>query len=130
MKCFSLRLLAANRTECITDVCSLVCEDRSGSFGLLAGHERFMTVLEFGLARLQLEDGAREYLGFPGGLLYFTDNECRISTRHYLRDRDVTRLAQAFSRELLAEEQVWRDVRHRLQQLETDMLKRLADLER
>ena len=89
MSSFTLHLFSAERTERVDEVASFVGEDKSGSFGLLARHERFMTVLTFGLARLLLADGRREYLGFPGGLLYFIDNELRISTRRYLRDTDV-----------------------------------------
>ena len=107
---------------------SFTGEDKSGSFGLLARHERFMTALTFGLARLLMADGSHEYLGFPGGLLYFANNELRISTRRYLRDTDVERIAQALTRELLEEEQALEQTRRKLHRLEAEMLRRLAQL--
>jgi len=128
MNTFILRLLAADRTDIIENVASFTGEDRSGSFGLLARHDRFMTALTFGLARLALVDGSREYLGFPGGLLYFVDNELRISTRRYLRDTDVARITQALTRELLEEERALEQTRRKLHRLETEMLRRLAEL--
>ncbi len=128
MSTFTLHLLAADRTEIIENVTSFTGEDQSGSFGLLARHERFMTALTFGLARLHLADGSHEYLGFPGGLLYFVDNELRISTRRYLRDTDVERIAQSLTRELLEEEQALTETRHKLHRLEAEMLRRLAQL--
>ncbi|MFN3398507.1 MAG: F0F1 ATP synthase subunit epsilon [Sulfurimicrobium sp.] len=128
MKPFTLRLFAADRTETIENVVSFTGEDKSGSFGLLARHERFMTALTFGLVRLTLADGSREYLGFPGGLLYFTDNELRISTRRYLRGSDVARIAQALTRELLEEEQALEQTRRKLHRLEAEMLRSLAQL--
>lgn len=128
MKPFTLHLIAADRTETIADVASFTGEDASGSFGLLAHHDRFMTALTFGLARVHLADGGREYLGFPGGLLYFVDNELRISTRRYLRDSDVARIAQALTRELLEEEQVLEQTRRKLHRLEAEMIRRLAQL--
>jgi F-type H+-transporting ATPase subunit epsilon len=128
MSTFTLHLLAADRTEIIENVTSFTGEDKSGSFGLLARHERFMTVLTFGLARLLLEDGSHEYLGFPGGLLYFVENELRISTRRYLRDTDVERIAQSLTRELLEEEQALTETRHKLHRLEAEMLRHLAQL--
>ncbi|MCI4430851.1 MAG: hypothetical protein JHC40_16990 [Burkholderiales bacterium] len=128
MNTFTLHLLAADRTEIIENVASFTGEDKSGSFGLLAQHDRFMTALTFGLARLALADGSREYLGFPGGLLYFVDNELRISTRRYLRDTDVGRITQALTRELLEEEQALEQTRRKLHRLETEMLRRLAEL--
>ncbi|MDD5249109.1 MAG: F0F1 ATP synthase subunit epsilon [Rhodocyclaceae bacterium] len=129
MSGFSLQLLGADRGERIDGVMSFVGEDGTGSFGLLAGHERFMTVLSFGLARVRLADGAWEYLGFPGGLLYFVADECRISTRRYVRDNDVTRIARALTRELLDEEQALFETRRKLHQLEAEMLKQLAQMQ-
>jgi F-type H+-transporting ATPase subunit epsilon len=130
MSGFAVHLLAADRSERIAGVTSFVGEDRSGSFGLLPRHERFMTVLGFGLARVRCSDGAWEYLGFPGGLLYFVDDECLISTRRYVRDRDVTRIAQLLTRELLAEEQALAETRRKLHQMEAEMLKQLVRLGR
>lgn len=128
MNTFTVHLFAADRTEVIEQAASFSGEDNSGSFSLLARHERFMTALTFGLARLTLADGSREYLGFPGGLLYFIDNELRISTRRYLRDSDVGRIAQALTRELLEEEQALEQTRRKLHRLEAEMLRRLAQL--
>jgi F-type H+-transporting ATPase subunit epsilon len=127
---FTLHLCAADRYERIDGAVSFVGEDKSGSFGLLARHERFMTVLDFGLARIILADGSRQYLGFPGGLAYFIDNELRISTRRYLRDTDVERITQALTRELLEEEQALQQTRRKLHRLEAEMLKRLVQLGR
>lgn len=128
MNTFTLRLFAADRTEIIENVASFTGEDKSGSFGLLAHHDRFMTALTFGLARLRMADGSRDYLGLPGGLLVFVDNELRISTRRYLRDTDAERIAQSLTRELLEEEQALEQTRRKLHRLEAEMLRRLAQL--
>ena len=128
MNTFTLHLFAADRTEIIADVASFTGEDTSGSFGLLAHHDRFMTTLTFSLARVHLADDSREYLGFPGGILYFIDNELRISTRRYLRDTDAARITQTLTRELLEEEQALEQTRRKLRRLETEMLRRMAKL--
>jgi len=128
MNTFTLHLFAADRTEIIKQVVSFTGEDKSGSFGLLARHDHFMTALTYGLARLVLSDGSLEYLGFPGGLLYFVNNELRISTRRYLRDTDVERIGQALTRELLEEEQELAQTRRKLHRLEAEMLKNLVQL--
>jgi F-type H+-transporting ATPase subunit epsilon len=130
MNTFTVHLFAADRYEQIGNVESFTGEDKSGRFGLLARHDRFMTALTFGLARLLLADGSREYLGFPGGLLYFVGNELRISTRRYLRDTDVERIAHALTRELLEEDRALHETRRKLHRLETEMLRRLAQLGR
>ena len=130
MNAFTVHLFAADRYERIDGAVSFVGEDKSGSFGLLARHERFMTVLDFGLARITFADGSLQFLGVPGGLAYFIDNELRVSTRRYLRDTDVERITQALTRELLEEEQALQLTRRKLHRLEAEMLKRLVQLGR
>lgn len=129
MNVFRLHLCAADRYELIEGVAAFTGEDASGSFGLQARHERFMTSLGFGLARLSLADGSRQYLALPGGLLYFVDNELRISTRRYLRGSDAGAIASALTRELLQEEEALRQTRRKLQRLEAEMLRQVAQLE-
>ncbi len=130
MNTFQVQLFGTERGETVPNVVSFVGEDRSGSFGLLAHHLRFMTILTFGLARLTLADASRRYLGLPGGLLYFVDNELRISTRRYLLGPDPNAIADVLAQEVLAEEQALAQTRHKLHRLEASMLTRLGQLER
>ena len=129
MNTFRVQLLATDRGEAIDGVASFVGEDSSGSFGLMAHHLRFMTVLGFGLARLRMGDGSRLYLGLPGGLLYFADNELRFSTRRYLAGADAAAIAGTLAQEMLAEEQALALTRQKLRRLEAEMLHRMAQLE-
>ena len=129
MNTFRVQLLGTDRGEAIDGVASFVGEDASGSFGLMAHHQRFMTVLAFGLARLTLADGSRQYLGLPGGLLYFVDNELRISTRRYLMGTDAAAIASVLAKEMLAEEQALALTRQKLHRLEAEMVQRMAQLD-
>ena len=129
MNTFRVQLLGTDCGEAIDGVASFVGEDASGSFGLMAHHQRFMTVLAFGLARLTLADGSRQYLGLPGGLLYFVDNELRISTRRYLMGTDAAAIASVLAKEMLAEEQALALTRQKLHRLEAEMLQRMAQLD-
>lgn len=129
MSSFRVKLLASDRGETIADVVSFVGEDRSGSFGLMARHARFMTVLAFGLARLRLADASLRYVGMPGAVLYFADNELRLSTRHYLLGDDAAAIGQALAQQMLAEEQALARTLQKLHRLEAAMLQRLARLE-
>ena len=74
---------------------SFVGEDDSGSFGILPGHARMMTLLGFGLARFRVADQDWEYLAFPGALAYFVDDQLYFNTRRYLRGKDYERLSAA-----------------------------------
>ncbi|MCW5659981.1 MAG: hypothetical protein KIT60_19955 [Burkholderiaceae bacterium] len=125
---FRVQLLAADRGQTLDDVVSFVGEDGSGSFGLMAHHVRFMTALSFGLARLRTADGSWHYAGLPGGLLYFVDNELRISTRRYVIGGDAAAIADLLAQEMLAEEQVLAQTRRKLRRLEAQMLERMAQL--
>ena len=82
----------------IRDVTAFVGEDPSGSFGLRAGHTRFMTMLVVGLARFQRSDEVWQYLAIPGAVVYFHDNELVLSTRRYLLDDDYNRITEALRR--------------------------------
>jgi F-type H+-transporting ATPase subunit epsilon len=127
---FTLRLQDATRTEEITGVTSFVGEDASGSFGILAGHARMLTVLITGLARFRVGQDRWQYLAVPGALLYFRDNVLTLSTRRYLLDADYTRISQALQQQLLAEEEKLHNMTTSLHRMEEAMLKRLWDMGR
>jgi F-type H+-transporting ATPase subunit epsilon len=127
---FELILNGSRQSERIAGVESFVGEDPSGNFGLKARHERFMTVLVFGLARFRLAGRPWEYLAVPGGLLYFDDNRLAINTRRYLRDSDYNRISRAVTEELLKEEEILAGLKRNLRRVEEAMLKRLLELER
>ena len=131
MNGFTLHLFAADRYERIDAVTSFVGEDASGSFGLLARHDRFMTVLTFGLARLRPGGRQSRIPGISGrrSCISWT-TQLRISTRRYLRDTDVRAHRRRLGRELLQEEQALAETRRKLHRLEAEMLRRLAQLER
>lgn len=127
---FTLALQDARHAERIEGVVSFVGEDASGSFGILGGHVRTMTVLVMGLARFRQRESEWEYLALPGGVLYFVDDVLTLSTRHYLRDTDYNRISAALREQLLAEEERLRRVRQSLRQLEAELLRRMWEVGR
>lgn len=130
MNTFILTLQSASRIETIRDVASFVGEDPSGSFGIRAGHVRFMTLLVVGLARFQCADEVWRYLAVPGAVLYFHDNELILSTRRYLLDDDYSRISEALRRELLVEEEKLQTMKLSLHNMEAEILKRLWEMGR
>ncbi len=125
MKPFALVIQDAMHVERFDQVASFVGWDDSGSFGLLADHERFMTVLSWGLARFQTMDNVWHYLALPGGLLSFVENTATISTRRFLRDDNVDRISQALEEQLSVEEESLQAMKQSLSRLEEEMFKRL-----
>jgi F-type H+-transporting ATPase subunit epsilon len=130
METFIIHLQDATQYEQVENVTSFVAEDDSGSFGLLAGHEKMMTSLVFGLARYRVQDQAWQYLALPGALVYFLNNELYLSTRRYLRDDNYDRISVALRQQLQTEEQALHSIRTSLHQMEDAMLKRLWELSR
>lgn len=130
MRAFTLHLQSATQYERIDDTTGFVGEDASGSFGLLRGHARFMTMLGFGLARFRRGSRNWEFLALPGGLVYFTGNQLYLNTRRYLRGQDSAQIRAALEQQFAAEENELRTMKQSLQRLEQEMLKRLLEIQR
>lgn len=128
MRTFEVMLHSATSSERLTNVASFVGEDESGSFGLMANHSRMMTYLSFGLARLRYSSGETDYLALPGGLLYFVNDELRITTRQYSRSRDYDEVVAILDHEIAAQEEDLRSLKESLRRLDESMLKRLLTL--
>jgi len=127
---FTLLLQSAVRHESIEGVTSFVGEDDSGSFGILPGHARMITVLTYGLARFRVAPQPWVYIALPGGVLYFVRNELRISTRRYYKDSDYRRISGVLLDRLLGEEKEIKTTRNSLYRLEQEMFRRLRDMAR
>ncbi|MCB1935166.1 MAG: F0F1 ATP synthase subunit epsilon [Nitrosomonas sp.] len=130
MKTFTLHLQSATQYIPVEQVASFVGADETGSFGILAGHARMMTVLNYGLARYQLYNGDWYYLAFPGGILYFVDNQLYISSRRFLCDSDYQRISEGLIQQLMAEEASLQEIKTSLNQLEQEMFRRLWQMRR
>lgn len=125
MNTFVMVAQDAVHVERFEHVTKFIGWDESGSFGLLAGHAPFMTVLSWGLARFQTVDDGWHYLAMPSGLLTFQNNLATISTRRFLRDDDADRIARALEEQLSVEEDSLHAMKHSLSRLEEEMFKRL-----
>lgn len=125
MNRFPVHLQSATQYQRVDDVECFVGRDASGSFGLMARHERMMTVLGFGLARLRTAGGAWHYVALPGGLAYFADGELTISTRRFVLGDDYRRVAAAVDDTLRAEERALQALKESVTRLEHEMARRI-----
>ena len=130
MSGFSLHLQSAVRCESVERVQSFVGRDASGSFGILPGHARFMTVLGYGLSRFRTDPGIWQYLACPGAVLRFEGDCLTLSTRSYLCDRDYGRISALLTGRLADEEAALGSVKDSLQRLEQELFRRMRELER
>jgi F-type H+-transporting ATPase subunit epsilon len=122
---FCLELHDSTALQRFDDVYSFVGTDASGSFGLQAGHARFMTVLSFGLARFRSAAGAWTYLAMPGAALYFESDRLWLGTRRYLLDDDYGRISTLLREQLRREEQETEQTRASLRRMEEELLRKL-----
>lgn len=127
---FTLHLQSATQYERIDGVASFVGADASGAFGILPGRARFMTMLEYGLARFRMAEGPWQYLACPGAVLDFVEDELFVNTRRYLRDDDYARIVGLLTGQLAKEEAELKTVKDNLQRLEQELFRRLRELDR
>lgn len=130
MKPFDLHLQSAFGNDRITGVTSFVGQDDSGSFGILSGHARMLTILAYGLARFRTTGDKWTYLALPGGLLHFVDNTLFITTRRYFLDASYSEISTTLLNQLLSEEEALHAMKENLFRLEHEMLRRLWQIER
>jgi F-type H+-transporting ATPase subunit epsilon len=127
---FVMHLQSATQYERIENMVSFVGQDDSGSFGILSGHARMMTMLSFGLSRFRIVDQDWEFLALPGALAYFVNGQLFISARRYLRGKDYEGITASLQQELLAEEEALHEVKQSMRRLEEEMFKRLWRVKR
>jgi len=127
---FVMHLQGASEYRRFEDVESFVGEDPSGEFGLLMGHERFMTPLVFGLAKFRCAGQGWQYLATVGGLAYFADGALCVNTRRFLVDANYDNISARLATELAEEAARSKDLRDSLQRIEEAMLRSLWELNR
>lgn len=125
MQTFTLTLRDSEQARTLEDAVSFVGEDSSGSFGLMANHTPYMTLLSFGLARVRTADERTHYLAVSGGVLDFIDNVLTIVALRILIDEDYDRISHTLEQILVAEGETLRNVRQSVRVLEDQLLRRL-----
>lgn len=130
MKEFTLVLRDTSQYKMIEGVTSFVGEDATGSFGILPGHGRMMTVLIFGLARFCVKKSSWQYLAMPGAVLYFVNNKLTLNSRSFLLSDDYDYLSKTLLQSLLTEEEKLSSIKNSLRHMEENILRRLRDISR
>jgi len=128
MKAFDLYLRDTNCVEHVSGVVSFVGEDASGSFGILADHQRLITVLAFGLARFKKSDQKWHFLAMPSALLYFKNNVLQLNTPRFVRCENYKDISQALEQTLALEKSLVGDLKSHLKNIEDNMLLQISRL--
>lgn len=110
------------------DVVQFVAADESGSFGLLAGHARFVAVLRYGLARFADSGGRWRYLALPGGVLDFRDNRLSLATVRYFLGEERDGICRQLEEEMARTDSLVHASRSTLAEIEHALVRRLGEL--
>lgn len=103
MNSFTLTLMDCSHQHRVVEVRQFIATDASGSFGLQAGHETFLTCLQPGLARYQSADQHWHYIAQPGAQLWFKDNHLQLITSQFTLSDDRGALLQLLETQWQAE---------------------------
>lgn len=125
MKTFALSVQSPFGSVKMDDLISFVGQDLSGSFGILAGHERTMTILEYGFVTVKKRDQKFQYIGSPGGVLYFVDNTLYLITSRYFVSENYEDLNSLLQEQIAREESKLADLKESVRKMEQSMLKQL-----
>lgn len=131
----TMRWLDGRGDTKVDQVVSLVAADASGQFGLLPGHEDFITVVEPGLFRYRQADEAQwRHAACAGGLLMCQTlqgaTEVRMVSRRFLSGDTPEALQQTLSSMLSEEETLRLSTQDNLEQIDLALYKRLQELAR
>lgn len=129
MNTFDVTVLSPRALETVTGVVAFAACDSSGEFALRAHHERFVTVLLPGLARLRCADESTQYLAQPGAVLHFADDGLTIAARDFLRSADFETVSAALGQRFATESRSLCRMHDQLERLEREMLRRMRQLE-
>lgn len=128
MKTFKIIVKDMTHCETIDGISSFVGEDESGSFGIQAGHVRFITSLVYGLARFRQGNGRWQYLAMPEAILYFINNELKLTTRRFILSDDYELISHTLVDILAREERELSELKRNLHNIETNILRRMLEL--
>jgi F-type H+-transporting ATPase subunit epsilon len=128
MKSFTILLHSPNDSVILPDVVYFKGRDASGSFGLMAHHERFMTVHEFGLAVVRMVGDKTRYVALPSALIYFVGNKLLLATRRFIISPDKEEVIAAISGIMRDEEEARTSLTNSIREMEQELTRKLWEL--
>ncbi|MEJ2695370.1 MAG: F0F1 ATP synthase subunit epsilon [Candidatus Sulfobium sp.] len=120
---FRLRIVTP---EVVTekDVHHIRMKDATGFFGVMKGHEDFLTVLEPSLCYYTDTAGKEFFLAVDGGLLCIRDGVVSLTSRDVYESSDADRLAATIERTLMRRDESENTLRGMLEGIERAFLER------
>ena len=126
---FDIKILTPLEKLKIKNVTIFRGEDKSGSFGILANHIEFLTILTQSIAIIK-KDNFEEYIAFNKGVLIFKENLLTITTRDFAKSKDLKMLKNIIEEKFKKIEKEEALFRQNITRLEKEFIKRMIELEK
>ena len=127
---FPIKIFTPAQTILDEEIISLIAEDRSGYFGIEAGHVNFLTVLAPTILRYRTSDQREHYIAINGGILKVEKGAVTIGAREALAGEDMGRLEAALYLEMGKEVSDEKMTRVSLERIGIMMMRHFLSFER
>lgn len=128
MNGFTLILQDYSHSLQVENCISFVGRDQSGSFGLQAGHEHFITCLQAGLARYRTTDQSWHYIAQPGATLHFHQRELHLITTQFVISKNRQELQPLLESRWQQETDLQSDTLRHVTRMEQSLARRLWEM--
>lgn len=112
------------------EVVRIKAKAENGWFGMLPKHVDFVTALAPSVLIFQASGKPEEYLAIDHGILIKCGPEVKISTRNAVRGTSLEQLRREVETQFLAREELEAKARAWEAKLETDLVRRLLEVEK
>jgi len=125
-----LEILVPDGVVLHTHVASLQAADASGRFGILEGHEKFVTLLAPCVFSHRDDQGKEQYVAVDGGALLLEGNRVSVVTREAVTAARLEEVADAAAAMLAARQSKERSARTEFAELQISLLRELRKVEK
>ena len=126
---FNITILTPTQKIKIKDVSFFRGEDESGTFGILANHIEFITVLTQSIAIVKKKE-IEEFYAFNKGILRFANNSLTISTREFAKSKNLKELKEIITNRFKKIEESEKVFRQNISKLEKEFMKKMIEMEK
>lgn len=127
---FPIKIFTPAQTILDEEILSLIAEDRSGYFGIEAGHINFLTVLTPTILRYRTSGKKEHFIAINGGILKVENGAVTIAVREAVAGEDMGRLEETLSLEMEKEASDEKMTRLSLERIGIMMMRNFFSFER
>lgn len=127
---FPIKIFTPGQAIVDEEIFSLIAEDRSGYFGIEAGHINFLTVLTPTVLRYKNRNREVRFIAVNGGILKVESGSVTIAAREAVAGEDMAHLEEVLSSEMAKEESDEKMTRVSLERIGIMIMRNFLSFER